>query len=47
MIFWNSFLGLNKIYGKMNQFSRKIFRGEGDIQVGVVALCFDEIYDSE
>ena len=47
LLFCSSYLGLNIIYGKMNQSSRQIFRGEGEIQVGKVALFLDFSYGSE
>ena len=47
LLFWSSCLGLNIIDGKTNQFSRQIFRGNGHIQVGKLALCSDAGYSSE
>ena len=47
LLFWSSCLGSNYIDDKMNQSSRHIFRVEGDIQVGEVALFLDERYGSE
>ena len=47
LLFWSSCLVLNIIDGKTNQFSKQIFRGGGEIQVGKVALCSDSIYGSE
>ena len=38
LIFCSGSIGLNRIDGNMNQLSRKIFRGEGEIQVGEVDL---------
>ena len=46
LLLCSSCLRLNIIDGKMNQSSRTIFRGEGEIQVGKVTLFLDEIYGS-
>ena len=47
MLFWSSRLVLNRIDGKRNKLSWKILRGEGQTQVGKVALFLDTIYGYE
>ena len=46
-LFWCSLLGLNIIDIKMNQFSRKICMGEGEVHVGKFYLCLDAVYGSK
>ena len=46
-IFWIIRLGMNTIDVNMNKFSRKIIRGEGDIQVGEVVILLYSRYGSE
>ena len=46
-LFWCSLLGLNIIDIKMNQFSRKICMGEGEVHVGKFYLCLDAFYGSK
>ena len=47
LLFGGIFLGFNSIDSEMNKFSRKIFRREGETQVGKVDICSDAIYNSE